>query len=73
MKILSVLVESPEKQKLNFSHSALFHMRARVSKIFCELLQIMIRQMVITILIITMMIIIIIVMLIMMRNNDDNN
>ena len=29
-KILSVLVKSPEKQKLNFSRSALFHMKTGV-------------------------------------------
>ena len=30
MKILKVLVERPEKQKLNFSHSALFYIKTRV-------------------------------------------
>ena len=29
-KILSALVKHPEKQKLNFSRSALFHMKTRV-------------------------------------------
>ena len=30
MKIFSVLAKSPEKQNLNLSHSALFHMKSRV-------------------------------------------
>ena len=30
MKILSILAKTLEKQKLNFSHSALFHMETRV-------------------------------------------
>ena len=30
MKILSILLKCPEKQKLNFSHSVLFHMKSRV-------------------------------------------
>ena len=30
MKILSVLIKSPEKPKLNFSRSPLFHMNNRV-------------------------------------------
>ena len=31
MKILFILVRTLEKQKLNFFHSALFHLKTRVS------------------------------------------
>ena len=30
MKVLSVIVKSPEKQKLNFSYSVLFDVKTRV-------------------------------------------